>query len=31
MKPFQQLLVSSAVVALVAPLAAKAAESDMNR
>jgi hypothetical protein len=31
MKPFQQLLVSSAVVALVAPLAAVAAESDLNR
>ena len=31
MKPFQQLLVSSAVVALVAPLAAMAAESDLNR
>ena len=31
MKPFQQLLVCSAVVALVAPLAAMAAESDLNR
>ena len=31
MKPFQQLLVSSAALGLVAPMAAMATEADLNR